>query len=222
LVAKGYAVRCEDRTGYLSPIGKLPSVTTVVGATKSNSAKAALAAWLARPGGAERSRAACARGTYLHIQTENWILGRPTSPNLAFGNYWKGMRVWLKENFHSALGVECPIWHPAGFSGTFDCLGWTYESCSVQLIDWKTSVRYREPSGEIVRGYYVQLAAYRAGIAWTYGVDVQQALLVIARPLGKPDIYPMDAALLNECEEEFFDRLRSYQATYSQDRHVAA
>jgi hypothetical protein len=212
LVPKGYANRCSDRTGYLTPVGKLPSVTTVVGATKSDSAKAALAAWLARPGGEERSKAACARGTYLHTQVENWITGRPTCHHIAFGNYWKGMKPWLKENFHSSLGVECPVWHPAGFSGTFDCLGWTYDSCEIKLLDWKTSVRYREPEGEIIRGYYVQLAAYRAAISWTYGVDVQHALLVVARPLGKPDLYPMDPQLLNECEEEFFDRLRRYQA----------
>ena len=46
---KGYAKRCEDKTGYITPVGKLPSVTTIVGETKSEKAKKALQAWLDRP-----------------------------------------------------------------------------------------------------------------------------------------------------------------------------
>jgi hypothetical protein len=213
---KGYANRCADRTGYLTPVGKLPSVTTVVGDTKSEGAKAALKAWLDRPGGEQRSKAACARGTYLHTNTENWIEGRPTPHHLVFGGFWRSMEGWLEANFHSALGVEFPIWHPAGFSGTADCLGWTYDSTDLLLIDWKTSARYRDPDSEMMRnGYYIQLAAYRAGIRWTYGIDVDKALLVVARSTGSPDTYELDTPLLDECEAEFFHRLRTYQEKHN-------
>lgn len=209
---KGYARRCADKTGYITEIGKLPSITTVIGETKSEKAKKALKAWLERPGSEERSLAARTRGTYLHTQTENWILGNATNHHLIFGGFWKCMERWLTENFHSALGVEFPVWHPAGFSGTADCLGWTYDSIEPTLIDWKTSDKYREESSEMVRGgYYVQLAAYRAGIRWTYGIEVDRALLVIARRFGSPDVYVMDQALLDTCEAEFFTRLQRYK-----------
>ena len=36
---KGYAKRCEDKTGYITPVGKLPSVTTILRETKSGKAK---------------------------------------------------------------------------------------------------------------------------------------------------------------------------------------
>lgn len=214
--AKGFANRCGDKSGYETPIGKLPSVTTVVGATKSEAAKKALQAWLDRPGAEQRSLAARTRGTYLHTQAENWILGAPTSEHLVFGGYWRSLRRWLEANFHSHLGVEFPIWHGAGFSGTADCLGWTYDSTDLQLIDWKTSARYRDPDSEMMRGgYYIQLAAYRAGIRWTYGIEVNSAQLVVARQIGRPDVYHLDRTLLDQCEEEFFERLRVYQEVHS-------
>ena len=42
--------RRDDKTGYETPIGTLPSVTTILGATSSPEAKARLEAWLKRPG----------------------------------------------------------------------------------------------------------------------------------------------------------------------------
>ena len=214
--AKGFANRCDDHSGYITPLGKLPSVTAIVGETKSDEAKRALKNWLSRPGAEERSLAARTRGTYLHTQAENWILGEPTLHHLVFGGYWRSLHRWLEDNFHSALGVEFPVWHGAGFSGTADCLGWTYDSTNLQLIDWKTSQRYRDPDSEMMRGgYFIQLAAYRAGIRWTYGIEVDNALLVIARQMGQPDVYVLDQALLDQCEVEFFDRLRRYQEVHS-------
>lgn len=216
---RGFANRCDDRSGYVTALGKFPSVTTIVGETKSDEAKRALKAWLDRPGAEERSLAARTRGTYLHTQAENWIRGEPTHHHLVFGGYWRSLNRWLDANFHSALGLEAPIWHPAGFSGTFDCIGWTYSSTDIQLIDWKTSAKYRDPNSEMMRGgYYIQLAAYRAGIRYTYGIEVNSALLVVARQMGAPDVYSLDHSLLDQCEQEFFERLHRYQETH----HVVA
>ena len=240
--AKGYAKRCHDRTGYLTPAGKLPSVTTIVGETKSDQAKQALAAWKERnaqlPEGLQM--AAANRGTYTHTQAENWILQRQpelrddlpggtrevdlpgVAQRVAWGAYWQSLRGYLEANFHSALAIEKPIWHPAGFSGTFDCMGWTYNSTEVALFDWKTrgsNTRRLDPEGEQVRGYQVQLAAYRAGIAWTYDIAVDHAHLVIAYANQEPQVIEMDKGLLADCEAEFFDRLQRYQMEHL---HVVA
>jgi len=239
---KGYAKRCADRTGYLTPAGKLPSVTTIVGETKSDQAKQALAAWKERMANESEGlqMAAARRGTYTHTQAENWIISRQPdlsadlpAPTLgidlpgrtqaaAWGGYWRSLKGYLEANFHSALAIEKPIWHPAGFSGTFDCMGWTYNSTEVALFDWKTrgsNTRRLDPEGEQVRGYQVQLAAYRAGIAWTYDIAVDHAHLVIAYANQEPQVIEMDKGLLADCEAEFFDRLQRYQMEHL---HVVA
>ena len=68
-------------------------------------------------------------------------------------------------------------------------------------------------------GYFIQLAAYRAGIRWTYGVEVDSALLVVARQIGPAHVFHLDQQLLDECEAEFFHRLQLYQEA---NRHVMA
>jgi hypothetical protein len=242
--AKGYARRAADRTGYLTPAGKLPSVTTVIGETKSQQAKDALANWKERMKDAPEAlqKAAARRGSWTHLQAENWILqGRGDLPGpskgdllggphgvdlpggarsdlpgvaqrVSWGGYWRSLQGWLEGNFHSALAIEKPIWHPAGFSGTFDCLGWTYDSTDVALFDWKTRGGKAFVAGEErVRDYEVQLAAYCAGISWTYGIEVNRAHLVIAYPNGPSQHFLLDAQTLQERELEFFARLEIYQ-----------
>jgi hypothetical protein len=233
--AKGYARRAADRTGYLTPAGKLPSVTTVIGETKSQQAKDALANWKERMKDAPEAlqKAASRRGSWTHLQAERWIeqggndlpggangdLPAPSNGDLpgaaqrvSWGGYWRSLQGWLEDNFHSALAIEKPIWHPAGFSGTFDCLGWTYDSTDVALFDWKTRGGKAFVAGEErVRDYEVQLAAYCAGISWTYGIEVNRAHLVIAYPNGPSQHFLLDAQTLQERELEFFARLEIYQ-----------
>jgi len=235
--AKGYARRAADRSGYLTPVGKLPSITTVIGETKSEEAKAALANWKKRQEDKAPAlqMAPANRGTWTHSQAEIWIseehndlpggtyLVGPSSPTasndlpgraqrLVWGCYWRSLRGWLQANFHSALAIEKPVWHPAGFSGTFDCLGWTYDSTDVALFDWKTrGGKPLDPHGEQLRGYCVQLAAYRAGVSWTYGIEVDRGYVVMARPDGDAHVVELDRRLLLDCEAEFFHRLRTYQ-----------
>jgi hypothetical protein len=235
--AKGYARRAADRTGYVTPAGKLPSVTTVIGETKSQQAKDALANWKKRMKDAPEALrdAASKRGSWTHLQAENWILqglgdlpGGASSSDLpggthgddlpgvaqrvCWGGYWRSLQGWLEGNFHSALAIEKPIWHPAGFSGTFDCLGWTYDSTDVALFDWKTrGGKAFTPGEERVKDYEVQLAAYCAGISWTYGIEVNRAHLVIAYPTTSPQHFLLEKQVLQERELEFFARLEIYQ-----------
>ena len=238
-LAKGYSRRCPDHSGYLTPAGKLPSVTKVIGETKSQQAKDALANWKERMKDAPEAlqNAASRRGTWTHLQAENWIErgGNDQTANslnacgvdlpggahsdlpgvaqrVCWGGYWRSLQGWLEGNFHSALAIEKPIWHPAGFSGTFDCLGWTYDSTDVALFDWKTRGGKAFVAGEErVRDYEVQLAAYCAGISWTYGIEVNRAHLVIAYPNGPSQHFLLDAQTLQERELEFFARLEVYQ-----------
>ena len=70
---RGYARRRSDRRGYDCPAGRLPSVTTLLGATSKG--KARLEAWLQQPNAEAISADACRRGTWMHSQVEAWIRG---------------------------------------------------------------------------------------------------------------------------------------------------
>ena len=206
--------RRDDKTGYETPIGTLPSVTTILGATSSPEAKARLEAWLKRPGAHEESMRACKRGSWVHEQLENYLQDKPVKRHLAFNGYLKSMLPWVEENVIEPCMIEAPVWHPAGFSGTFDCCAWLDQFPEVCLIDWKTSARPR--SADLVDNYLDQLAAYRAAIENTYHFKPDRAVLVIGRPAAsKPDVWVIDEEELDWREEKFLGRVKQYQQQLS-------
>lgn len=235
---RGYARRRRDRRGYDCPPGVLPSVTTILGATSAG--KARLQQWLKRPGAEAISDDAKRRGTYTHECIEHWIAGATPQRTFGdalkaglYGDYWHNVQPWLESHFTSALAIEAPVWHPAGFSGTFDCLGFAAagsDPSASTLLDWKTAQRSRgttyaidgeafhqahllPTNADLLTDYFCQLGAYRAAIAHTYGHKATRALLVIARPTSPdigPDVYELPAALLDHYEAEFFLRLKRY------------
>jgi hypothetical protein len=210
---RGYARRRDDRRGYTTPAGVLPSVTTVLGATSAG--KARLEQWLKRPDAAQISETARRRGTWTHAQIEAWIRGdAPLTRHFAFGAYARNVIPWLEAHFTEALAIEEAVWHPSGFSGTFDALGYaTYGSApsALTLFDWKTSAKPRD--GALLEDYFCQLGAYTAGLEHTWGVRPERALLVIARPTPDgPDVWELPTADLAHYEAEFSRRLQRYYA----------
>ena len=237
---RGEVIRLHDKSGYTSPVGRLDSVTTVLGKTAKN--KERLEQWLKRPDAASISEQAKARGTWLHAQNEEWLLahkeGRPLPDpkHFAFGGYWRNMRPFLENYWVQLVAQEQCIYHPTRFAGQFDCLGYTsyteQEGLSAEdasnmlcLLDWKTSKNFRGHKngkfkdkngyrGDLVEDYCCQLGAYALGIDYVYGIQPERALLVIARPHGDfPDIWELTGEELKSYGRKFIERANNYYVT---------
>lgn len=207
--ADPHVVRRADKTGYDTPLGFMPSVTTILGETSPAASKAALQAWLQRPGAREKSLCACARGSWVHEQLENKLQGKPIKKHLLYNTYLDSMLPWVEENINVPCMIEAPIWHPAGFSGTFDLLAWCDQWPELTLVDWKTSERPRGP--DLVDNYLDQLAAYSLGLSHTYSVHPLRGVLVIGRPASaKPDVWVIDEDELERREWKFLERVKQY------------
>lgn len=215
---RGYARRRKDRKGYTTPAGTLPSVTTILGATSAG--KEQLQQWLARPGADSLSLDARTRGTWTHTRIEHWISGtEPTGfgvpiADMLYGEYFRNVEPWLEAHFHEAIAIEEAVWHSAGTSGTFDCLGYANygaDPSALTLLDWKTALRPR--NGALLEDYYCQLGCYASLIEFCWGVRPTRALLVIARPHNDgPDVFELNTTDLEHYEAEFFHRLRQFYA----------
>ena len=207
-------VRRPDKTGYDTPQGFMPGVTTILSATSSEESKRRLEAWLARPGAREESARACRRGSWVHEQLENHLQGKPVQKHLGFNPYLNSMMPWVEENIIEPEMIEAPIWHPAGFSGTLDFLGWLDNHPQLCVVDWKTSRTRR--TQDLVDNYLDQLAAYRLGLSHTYSVTPQRGVLVIGRPFGtRPDVWEIDEDELDYREMKFLRRVEEYQSQLS-------
>jgi hypothetical protein len=212
---KGIATRKSDKSGYYTPVGVLPGVTTILGATSAG--KERLQQWLKRPDAQSISDAAKARGTWTHNSIEAWINARsegaepPNPRHFAFGGYWRSIRPWLETHWTHATALERPIYHPSRFAGSFDALGYAAygrEPDALTLFDWKTSKNRRDDT--LVEDYFCQLGAYAKGIRYVYGVTPERGLLVIARPTGSPDIWELSAEELADATGRFEKRLSQF------------
>lgn len=213
---RGVAVRSECKRFYTTPCGRLKGVTTVLGATSAG--KERLEAWKKRPDAEAISEQARNRGTWLHQQVEDWITahGRgeplPDRRHFAFGGYWRNMRPWLAAHWQQAVALEQAVYHPSGYAGSFDALGYCdygRQPDALTLFDWKTSRNRRDD--QLVEDYRCQLAAYAKAIEYVYGVRPERALLVIARPAGEePDVWEYDRDELRDATREFGRRLQAF------------
>ena len=129
---------------YLLGETKLPSVTSILDATRSEEDKAALANWRERTGQKEAeaiTKAASSRGSQMHNYLESYLLGRE---NLSFFEDNEQYKLMAKEIIEKGLknrldeiwGVECTLYYPEKYAGTADCVG-VYEGKET-IIDFKT------------------------------------------------------------------------------------
>lgn len=237
---RGIVTRLEDKSGYLSPVGRLDSVTRILGATAKN--KQRLEQWLQRPESQAISEEARTRGTWVHTQIENWLLAHkageapPDPKHFAFGSYWRNIRPFLEQHWVHLVAQECAVYHPTRFAGQLDALGYTSytqqedlspeeASNKLTLLDWKTSKNFRGHKngqfkdknghrGDLVEDYCCQLGAYSLALNYVYGVKPERALLVIARPFGDwPDIWELTGDELRAYERTFIARANNYYIT---------
>ena len=128
---------------YIYGEQKLPSVTTVLSATKKD--KGALDAWVKRVGQEEADRVkneAGLVGTYLHEVIERMVayrdLPRPTRWEMCKG-YELGYKI-INTYFHNVneiWGSEVSLYYPEKYAGTTDLVG-VYRD-KPAIIDFKQS-----------------------------------------------------------------------------------
>lgn len=176
---------------YATPDGlKLPSVTTILDATKTEETKQALANWR-KAVGAERAQSitteAANRGTRLHSHLETFIKTgkfneRGTNP---FSWPSHAMAHQIAEQGLSKVdefwGTEIGLFFPKIYAGTTDCCG--IHDGDEAIIDFKQSNKIKKR--EWIDDYFVQLTAYAEAHNELYGTKIQKGVIMMS---VKPDL----------------------------------
>ena len=141
---------------YKTPIGVLPSVTTIISAIVRNPA---LEAWKSRtPNWKEVSENATNIGTWTHRAVDAYLKEDSTNFIEAFKR--GGERIekpfysfyeWMSNRDFEYIDSELGVWSEKGYAGTADLLGTIDDR--LYLIDLKTSKR-------IYPDYLMQVSAY--------------------------------------------------------------
>ena len=197
---------------YKSPIGNVPSVTTVLSGSRDNSG---LAAWKDAIGEEKAEKIvsrACFRGDMHHDNLQNYLeKGIQPTLNMISTKYWKSSINFYKQ-IHRTLICEGQVWHPAGYSGAFDCLAYlSPEDKQPSLIDHKTADKPKKP--DALYDYKLQAAAYVAGCNYVYkdyGLDIQNAYIVVAVANSPAQIETLDRETLDQLYFHFIARLERF------------
>ncbi len=116
---------------YLFNDIKLPSVTSILQATKSEEDKASLENWKQRVGYAEANKIkneASNRGTSMHTYIEDFLRGRINESFLGSNEQYKNMAKeiidkGIKGKLEEIYGMETTLHYPEKYAGTADLVG---------------------------------------------------------------------------------------------------
>jgi genome maintenance exonuclease 1 len=164
---------------YQTPDGEtLPSVTTILGATKDMTH---LNEWRKRVGeanAAQITKEAAGVGTAMHANLERFLIGEQRQPgNNPVHVQANKMADIIIENGLSKMdevwAMEQSLYCPGLFSGTTDLVG-VYED-QPAICDHKQTNKPKK--AEWVEDYYLQLAAYATAHNEVYGTNIKRGVI---------------------------------------------
>lgn len=203
---------------YVTAAGEsLPSVTTVLDATKD---KSHLDAWVKNVGEEEANRIkneAAMVGTHMHGCLERFIKHRPIEvPTswLAVKGY--RMAMTLAENFFPNLnevwGSEVNVYYPQKYAGSTDMAG-VYRNKSA-IVDFKQANRMKKR--DWIEDYFHQLAAYALAHDAVHGTEIEQGVVLMASQDGQVQEFVSVGREWAQYKQAWFARLEGFYALHGQ------
>lgn len=175
----------DGQRRYTTPDGnKLPSVTTILDATKPKERVEALNEWRRKVGhqrAQEITTEAANRGTRMHTYLEHYIKEGAIKERGSNPYGWAShamAELVIKEGLSKVgefWGVEVPLYFPDVYAGTTDCVG-VHEGHE-SILDFKQSNKPKKR--EWIEDYFLQLAAYSEAHNELHGTKVKRGVILM-------------------------------------------
>ena len=189
---------------------RLPSVTTILGATKDQEF---LKEWKAKVGTQEAERIknlSSKRGTSMHKFLESYITGVGYDDLTELGQAAKPMANKIMEvglaPVDEYYGSEVTLHYPGLYAGSTDlvCLHNGIET----VVDFKQANRPKKK--EWIEDYYLQIAAYAMAHDYVYGSKIQKGVIMVCTPDLYYQEFVIEGAELRQHKHKFLKRLDMY------------
>ena len=199
---------------YLLGDNKLPSVTTILSATKSEEEKAALANWKERVGIKEANRIkteASSRGTSMHSYIEDYLKGRINESFFESNEQYKNMAKEIIEKgvnnkLDEIYGMEETIYYPEQYAGTADLIG-IYQGKDV-IIDFKQSNKPKKT--DYIQDYFLQLGAYTLAHDVVHGTKMKAGIILLCTKDILFQEFKIEGAELEMYQNLFMGRVKKF------------
>ena len=197
--------RTYDIGGY-----RLPSVTTILGATKDQQF---LKDWKAKVGekrAEEIKNHSSRRGTSMHKFLESYVTGVGYDDLTELGQEAKPMAEKVIEiglaPVEEYYGSEVTLYYPGLYAGSTDLV--CNHNGLESIVDFKQSNRPKKK--EWVEDYYLQIAAYAMAHDYVHGSKIRQGVIMMCTP----DLYYQEFRItdheLRQYKHRFLKRLDMY------------
>ena len=199
---------------YLIDNSRLPSVTSILSATKSEEDKAGIAAWKERVGHKEAERIkieASNRGSSLHKFLESYLLDKLNMDLLEEDNQVKKMGEKIIENgiknkLSEIWGVEATLYYPNKYAGTADCIG-VYEGKET-IVDFKQSNKPKKK--EYIFDYFLQLGAYSLAHNIIYNSKITQGVVLLCTVDNLFQDFKIEGEQLIQFQNKFLEKVEQF------------
>ena len=203
----------NDERHYEVGSSKLPSVTTILGATQSDEKRASLEAWKNKVGGIEADRiknTAANRGTAMHSYLEMHLNGENLLDLTIEGLAARSMAQTIIDKglteLHEIWGNEVVLYYPELYAGQTDLCG-VYQGRD-SIIDFKQSNKPKKD--EWIEDYKLQLAAYATAHDCVYGTKIEQGVILMCTPDNFFQRFIINGAQFREYKWKWLDKVDHY------------
>ena len=200
---------------YQTPDGEsLPSVTTILGATKDMTA---LNEWRKRVGeanAAQITKEAAGVGTAMHANLERFLIGEQRQPgnNPVHVQANKMADVIITNGLskvNEVWAMEQSLYFPGLYSGTTDLVG-VYDG-EPAVMDHKQTNKPKK--AEWVEDYYVQLVAYILAHNEVYKTDIRRGVIFMCSRDFQYQQFDLNKDNFNKYEDMWLSKVEEYYTT---------
>jgi hypothetical protein len=211
--ANAKLLRANGKQYYLDSNGnKLPSVSTILNATKPQEDRERLYNWRQRVGETEANQIsgkASRRGTGTHKQIQRYLEGKnPICPDSILP-YWQSIEPVLQEISDLKLVEGTVFNYDLQYAGIVDCVA-SYRDIPC-ICEWKTADK---PKGSIERlyDYPLQVAAYFNAVNSYYqdAIKINHALLVVAIPELPAEVFWFEPEAMATYSQQWEERVTKF------------
>ena len=213
-------VEIDGKRRYATPDGeKLPSVTTVLEATKSEESKKALQEWRKRVGhqkAQEITTEAAGRGTRMHKWLENYVktgaTGEPGSNPYSLQSHQMAQSI-IQKGMHKCTeywGTEVPLYFPKVYAGTTDLVG--IHDGAEAIMDHKQTNKPKKR--EWIEDYFVQLAAYANAHNEVHGTKIRKGVIFMCSAANEYQEFIIEGEEFDKWSNRWFERLDKYYSQF--------
>ena len=199
---------------YLFDDEKLPSVTSILQATKSEEDKAALENWKQRVGYKEANKIkteASSRGTSMHTYIEDFLRGRINESFFESNEQYKNMAKeiidkGIKGKLEEIFGMETTLRYPQKYGGTADLVG-IYLGKEA-IIDFKQANKPKKV--DYIQDYFLQLGAYTLAHNVVYKTNITSGVILLCTVDNLFQDFKIEGKELIMYQNLFLGRLKKF------------